>query len=260
MDEIIRVKNVSYSKYEELLTRRDELRKKALLYENAYISEFGDLILDVFKLKIECIRKKKTIEFCQAAINHGKSVDEEQLQRYLEKELLDFNKQLDEMIKENEAAKAADTITEFELLQIKKIYRKIAKQIHPDINPLVEKNSDLMELWQRAVIAYNCNKLKDLREVEVLVFKALDKIGGKALDVEIPNINNKIIELEEEIKKIQTTDPYQYKYLLDDEEAINDKKASLNDEKKSYKEYSDELEKILEGLLKKGVSFIWHMN
>ncbi len=260
MDEIIRVKNISYSRYEELLMRRDALRKEALIYEMAYIREFGDLILEVFKLKIECIRKKKTIEFCQASINHGKSVDEEQLQRYLKKELLDFNERLDEMIKEREAAKVTGTVTEFELLQIKRIYHKIVKQIHPDINPLVEKSKELMELWQRAVIAYNNNDLKELQEVELLVFKILDKMVGKALDVDIPDINNKIIELEEEITKIQTTDPYQFKYLLDDDEAVKDKKASLNDEKKSYKKYSDELEKILEGLLKKGVSFIWHMN
>ena len=62
-DEIIRVKNSAYSRYEELLLRRDELRKEAFQLERQYVRTFGDLILQVFEKKIECIRKNKTIEF-----------------------------------------------------------------------------------------------------------------------------------------------------------------------------------------------------
>ncbi len=63
MNDIIRVKNVSYDRYEELLMRRDAIKKEAFQYERAYVREFGDLILEIFQMKLECIRKKKTIEF-----------------------------------------------------------------------------------------------------------------------------------------------------------------------------------------------------
>ena len=56
MNEIIRVKNISYDRYEELLMRRDAIRKEAFIYERAFTREFGDLILEVFRMKIECIR------------------------------------------------------------------------------------------------------------------------------------------------------------------------------------------------------------
>ena len=69
MNEISRVKNVSYDRYEELLMRRDAVKKEAFLLERAYVREFGDLILEIFQLKLECIKKKKTIEFCQRADN-----------------------------------------------------------------------------------------------------------------------------------------------------------------------------------------------
>ena len=59
--EIIKVKNAALSKYEELLLRRDNLRKQAENYNLAYIREFGDLIEEEFRIKIECIRKKKEI-------------------------------------------------------------------------------------------------------------------------------------------------------------------------------------------------------
>lgn len=260
MNEIIRVKNVSYDRYEELLMRRDAIKKEAFQYERAYVREFGDLILEIFQMKLECIRKKKTIEFCQAAANHGNTVDQNRLQKYLKQELAAFQEQLNVMIQDAEDAKKTGQITEVELLQIKKNYHKMVKLIHPDINPMVEKSEKLQELWQRVIVAYNCNDLKLMQETEVLITKALEQLGNKTINIEIPNIDEKIEKLEAEITKIRETDPYQYKFLLEDSEAVQEKRDSLNEEKKSYEEYSTQLEEIIKGLMENGVSFVWRMN
>ena len=260
MEEIIRVKNLSYDRYEELLMRRDAVRKEAFKYDRAYVREFGDLILEIFQLKIECIRKKKTIEYCQAAVNRGLSVDQDQMQEYLRQEMAAFQAQLEDMIEDTENAKNAGEITEIELLQIKKIYHRMVKKIHPDINPIVAENEQLQELWQRVVTAYTSNDLKELQEAEILVNKLLKQIDAGALEIEIQNIDEKIAELEEEIKRICETDPYMYKFLLDDDEAVKEKTDSLNEEKESYEEYSSQLDEIMTGLLGSGVSFTWRMN
>ena len=260
MNEIIREKNASYDRYEELLLRRDAVRKEAFQFERAYVREFGDMILEVFRLKLECIRKKKTIEYCQMAANHGKSVDQKKLQEYLKNELAAFQEQLDRMVKDAENSKKTGNVTEAELLQIKKIYHKMVKVIHPDINPKIAQSEKLQELWHRMVVAYNCNDLKEMQETEVLITKALEQMGNATIEIEIPNIEEKIAQLEEEIKNIRETDPYQYKFLLDDSEAVGEKKNSLDEEKKSYEEYSNQLEEILQGLVESGVSFTWRMN
>ena len=260
MEEMIRVKNVSYDRYEELLMRRDAVKKEAFQYERAYIREFGDLILEVFQMKLECIRKKKTIEYCQAAVNHGKTVDQSQLQEYLKKELAAFQKQLDKMITDTENAKTGGKITESDLLLLKKIYHRLVKKMHPDINPKVAESEKLRELWQRVITAYNCNDLIMMQETEVLITKALAQMGNETMDIEIPDIEDKISELEEEITRIRETDPYQYIVLLSNPEAISEKKNSLKEEKKSYEEYGDQLEKILDDFLQDGVSFTWRMN
>ena len=57
-DAIIKVKNASYARYEELLLRRDAVKKRAFQYGQEYTRTFGELILKVFEKKIECIRKK----------------------------------------------------------------------------------------------------------------------------------------------------------------------------------------------------------
>ena len=260
MKEIIRVNNASYSRYEELLTKRDELKKKSFLYYRAYIREFGDLILEVYQTKIECIKKKKTIEYYQMALNKGGVVDRDALQEYLLKEMAEYQKQLDDMIKDNEASKDFGSISEMDLLKIKSIYRKIAKLIHPDINPMVNESEELIDLWNRVVIAYQCNELKEIQELEVLVHKALEQRGIDELEIDIPDINTKIDDLLKEIHDIETSNPYMYKFLLEDKEAIQEKKDSLKQELEEYQDYSKELDGIINELISGGVSIVWRMS
>ena len=260
MREIIRVENASYSRYEELLTKRDELRKKAFQYYRAYIREFGDLMLEVFQIKIECIKKKKTIEFYQRALNQGGVIDRDALDDYLVKEMAEYQKQLNDMIKDNEASKDFDTISEIELLKIKSIYRKLAKLIHPDINPMTYENEDLMDLWNRIVIAYQCNELKEIQELEVLTHKVLEQLGVDELEIDIPDISIKIDEVLKEIHDIETTNPYMYRFLLDDPKAIQEKKDSLKQELEEYQDYANELDKVIEEMVSGGMSIVWQMN
>jgi predicted nucleic acid-binding Zn-ribbon protein len=108
--------------------------------------------------------------------------------------------------------------------------------------------------------AYNCNSLEDMEEVEVLVNKALERLDMGYTEIEIPNLAEKIEAVEEEIKRIRETDPYQYKYLLDDPEAVREKRRDLEEQIRNYAEYEKELDSVIEGLLKSGVKIIWKMN
>ena len=85
MNQIIKVKNTSYARYEELLLRRDGLKKECFQLEKEYSRVFGELVIAVFREQMDCVKKKKTIEFCQAAVNRGKSANQAELQEYIEK-------------------------------------------------------------------------------------------------------------------------------------------------------------------------------
>ena len=117
-----------------------------------------------------------------------------------------------------------------------------------------------MELWQRVVLAYNCNNLAMLQETEILIMKALDQNGNAVIDIEISDIDEKIAGLEAEITAICETDPYQYKFLLLNPEAVKEKEESLNKAKKSYEEYDSQLEEILQSLFMNGMGMTWRMN
>jgi hypothetical protein len=260
MDELIRIKGEGYAEYEELLLRRDKLRKEAYIWQGQYMAEFGDMITALFEKKIECIKKKKMISFCQAAANKGETINQNALQAYLEQEMCEYNKQLKHMVAENEAAQNIGQVSTGDLAKIKKLYHKLAKMLHPDINPKTNEVPELQNLWQMIVISYNANDLEDLEEAEILVNKVLSNIGLKCIEVEITNISEKIAKIEDEITKIKTTNPYQYKYLLQNVNAVKEKKESLTNEMKEYEDYEKELERLIEQLMANEVSFVWRMN
>ena len=99
-----------------------------------------------------------------------------------------------------------------------------------------------------------------MEETEILVDTLLKKLNLGTIDITIPDIDEKIAELEVEIEKITSTDPYQYKYLLEDPAAVSQKKQELRMELKDYEEYGKQLDEILDSLLQKGMKLIWRMN
>lgn len=260
MKEIVKVQKASYAKYEELLLQKSALEKEALIWEQNYVRVFGELIIEIFNEKIKCIKKKKAISFCQAAINRGRAVTEEKIEKCVEEESRRYQKTLDSMIEEHKAAKAAGSVTELELLTIKKIYHKLVKLIHPDLNPNFAGNEKFQELWFQIVVAYNGNDLNSLQELENLVAKALEQSGQNVEKIEILDIEKKIADVEEEIKTIKETTPYQYQFLLLDPNAVAEKKKQLEEELRQYKEHANQLDQILKGMLEDGVPIIWETN
>ncbi len=255
--EIVYKEDGRYGEYENLLLDRERCRKEADQALRQYIRVFGEQITAVFKQKIACIERKKMLTYCMIYCNRGESVDMERVQEQIKQDMTDYQQQLHEMIAENEACKNVKRIPEHDVVKIRQIYRRIAKKLHPDLNPLTEEHEELMELWRRNVTAYNCNDLKELEEIEVLVDKALEDLGQGKTEISIPDIDFKIERLYEEIKKIKTTDPYLYRQLLDDPSLVREKKQTLDEELAEYKEYAQQLEQELKQFIVEGGTFTW---
>jgi len=162
---------------------------------------------------------------------------------YIEAEMAPYIAQLREL---QEIRKAKyEKIPEYDVMQIRKIYKAIVKEIHPDINPALFQNEEIRELWDRVVLAYNCNDLEALEELQVLVTRAKSQYEDKAVFLYIPDVEKRIEKLNAEIEKIMTTDPYLYRLILNDPQATEEKKKSLQEEIDSYIVYKEQLEKML---------------
>lgn len=243
--ELIKLKNSRYAEYENLLFRRDALRKEGEQFQLEYIKTFGDLMNDVFKKKIECIEKKKKIAFCQAKANKGLDILETELSSYIESTMTEYYEKLEEMISDTQMAKSGVQISVLELRKIKEIYRSLAKLIHPDKRPDLADDEYIKKLWRQIVIAYTYNNLSDLEELKFKTERYLEESGNDSFDIEIPDIEGKIRKVTEEIDSILNTIPYQYRFILESEAETESRIRELEDEWKSYEAYSEQLDEIL---------------
>ena len=108
--------------------------------------------------------------------------------------------------------------------------------------------------------SYRANDLEELEEAEILVNKFLADHHLDGNEIKIQDIDTKIEKLKEQIQKIKETNPYQYRFLLQDQEAVQNKKRELQKELEEYRVYEQELDQLLEQMMKNGVSFLWRMN
>ena len=249
--EIVRISGGDYFEYEALLLKRDSLEREAGLYMNEYTRVFGELLTEQYRAYIRCIELKKKIAFCQAAINCGTIVIEAELNAYISSEMEEYYEKLSDMAEESELCRNAEVVPEVDIRKIKKIYRSLAKQLHPDISPLTAEHPELMTLWNRAVTAYKCNSLKEIEEVQLLVNSFLERNGIDHADMVIPDIGAKIEQLKAEIDRIISTDPYQYRFLLQDEVLVQEKKEELQESIDELTAYANQLEEVLNELLGK---------
>ena len=128
--DLIKIALGDYPRYEELLLRKDKFEKEALHWYSEYIRVFGKYLIDVFEIKVECIRLKKLISLAQAQINQGFTPDMDKINELVNEQMLSYYEDLKNMVKEHEDAKKAKELPSHEILRIKKIYREIAKILH----------------------------------------------------------------------------------------------------------------------------------
>ena len=250
--DLIKSTDSRYEEYENLLLERDQITKEAGQIWTVYLQLFGKLITDNYEEKLECIKCKKTIAYYQNALNHGGVVDSAAMEKYMEQEMAEYYANLRRMLKENEDANNAGTSTPYEVARAKTLYRRLAKLIHPDINPETDHSKELQELWQRILIAYHHNDVKELSELEVLVRKVLKELGSEDVKVDIPDIEEKIEALKSEIEGIKQTEPYSLRYLVEDAEAAEKKKTELREELETYQKYHKELNEVILKMLQTG--------
>lgn len=226
--------------FQQCVLLRDQLKKEAINMQVQYNQIFGDLIIEAFQLKIACIRIKKEIGYCQMLVNQSKTILESDLKAYIERVMIEYNQELIDLHQQINAAKNASIISQKDFIEMKKMYRKIAKAIHPDLHPELFKKKEVKDLWNRTMIAYRCNHLEELKEIELLV----DALTFDTSHIQKENIECRIEKLNEEIKKIMNTNPYQYKYILNDQDEVKDCKDEYHREIQEYQRYKKDLEEI----------------
>lgn len=245
VQDLIKVKSSSYLRYEELLLKKEQLKKEAAKYGFLYEQMFDSLSKEVDAYRLDCVKKRKIISYCRSVLSSGSTIKQKELDDFVEKAIKDYQETLDFLNKDNgnKQSEDDDVITDAEKQKaLKTVFRQLAKQIHPDMNIDLKDDETIIDLWNRANIAYNCNNLEELEEIQVLTNRYLQSTNRKYIDVEIEDINERIFNINRSIYKITHTKPYIYKFILESDDSIAKKKDELYKELNDYKRYSEELD------------------
>ncbi len=256
--ELMIIENPRYKEYEDLLIERDQLLKEAESIWILYMQTFGRLITDIYAETIECIKRKKVIAFYQLMRNRGEMLDTLALQQYLQREMAQYNAHLEQMLREKQECDQAGKASPADVHQAKVIYRRLAKLLHPDMHPEQAEDPVLKDLWQRTLEAFARSDVKALIELEVLAHQALKHTAQAPPN--LPDLDERIARLKEEIFRILHTAPYIYRELLEDPVKVMEKKRELEEELASFQKYKEELDAVIEKLMQEGgVPILWNM-
>lgn len=262
MSEEIVLSNYLEELRREIRSLREQLsvllqEKEDLIYhvcpklESRYASVIGVYENRAHYLELQILELKRRIEMMQAAINRAKAISMEQMEDQIRKEYQAFHDKVEEERKkaeqnqksqrEKEAkeqefrkaweekygkSKSGDNrkAGEDKTPNLKDLYRKIVKRLHPDVNPNATEREK--ELFRKATKAYQEGDLVTLQEIYDEIFTGAseemeaDDLTPERLQEIVRKLKEQIRAVQEEIRKIKNRVPYLYKKLLDDPEKI----------------------------------------
>lgn len=228
-----------------LMLERDELRFVICKnIETEYMLKIGSLEYKAYEAQCAALRLKRKIELIQARKNRQEIINLTVIDKTLDEEFLEYEKKLNEQVeKMNDALEHSkgEYLSEADNKELKKLYRKIVKVLHPDINPDV--TAAQVKMLDNAINAYKNGDLKSLRIIDEMVGD--HKLPEKHQDAltqlkeEKERLDRMVASIQESITKIKSEYPYCVKDILEDEKKVEQKKAELEELLKQYKELAE---------------------
>lgn len=238
-----------------LLLERDELQFVICKnIETEYMLKLGSIEYKAYEAQCAALRLKRKIELIQAKKNRQEKVIISAIEETLDSEFAEYQKQLNEQIdKMNDALKRskAEVLSDEDNKELKKLYRKIVKALHPDINPDVSEAQ--VQLFDNAVSAYKSGDLGTLRIIGEMVgnnpLPEQRKDAMTQLVEERERLQGLLKSIRESIDNIKSEYPYTMKDILEDTEKTEQKKQELENILEQYNElisiYKSRIEEML---------------
>ena len=239
-----------------LLNERDELTFVICRnIESEYMVKLGSLEIALFKVQCKVLRLKRKLAMIQQRLNRREHIDVQAIESELDVEFEEYQKKLGEQVDRlNEAIRRrkGEFLTEAETKEVKKLYYKIVKNIHPDLNP--NAGAAEWDLLYSAMEAYKNGDLETLRIIEKTFVDeegfVPNENGLRAMEEEKHWLEALIQGVEDEIRQIKESFPYNVRPILEDTEALEEKRCeyehAIELEQSIYESYQERLASIME--------------
>ena len=214
-----------------------ERRECMITYERVHLTTvyaelIGRLQLEVFETETAVRKLKRTSELIQAQRNRGEKVNMGIINRTVELEFAEQERQLQMQLEELKQARAyldSPHLCEEESAELKSLYRALMKRLHPDWNPV--QTDQEKDLFLRAKAAYNSCDLQELRNILLMcdMQSNIDSIAPDEMDERIAKLEQSLRDLRQRIDQLNTTFPFTYRDKLKDEAWVAEEQEKLRE-------------------------------
>lgn len=229
-----------------LILRKDELRfHEAKNIRAEYMLKVGSKELAVWRKSIEYRRQKRKLSKLRAYINRGEKPDAGKVEEELEMEFIEYEDKIRARTEEVSNALfrlEGEVLTEEQAKELRDMYTKIVKRLHPDLNPGADEND--VKTFYMAVSAY---KDADLDKMRAIYWMVIDDREAVIPEVDL---EARIMELRAEIEMIERSFPFDKREFLKDAEAVAERNMELDE---MMDDYSEQIEIVNEAIFKLGV-------
>lgn len=239
-----------------LLLERDELRFVICRnIETAYMLKLGGLEYKAYEAQCKALRLRRKIELIQARKNRQEKISISAIEEALDDEFSEYQKNLNRQVKKmNEAIERSKCkqLTEEENRELKRLYRKIVKELHPDLNPGV--SAEKIKLFNNAVVSYKNGDLTALKIINEMVGDSDTTKRSKNVMLQLAEEKEHLQGLLKPIKKsiedIKSKYPYNLKGIVDSEEKTEQMRRELEHILEQYNVMIETYERTIEEMLR----------
>lgn len=239
-------------KYRELFVEADMLKNDLDYIMTKWSQTFGEYETKSARLELSTGKKMKYATYLKDCKEKGIKPEGARVKASIEAELYPMYKHVEE--KEEINKQLAGQQLPMPILpkpsdEVKELYIKIAKNLHPAVNEKVADNAAFEDLWHQVVIAYWYNNLNQLKVLDLHYNLAADTANvGEEEDV--AGVEEKINDLKKSIEDMKKSPLNQYRDVIDDSSVLNDMKNQMIININRYNNYDRNMDKIIADLEK----------
>lgn len=230
-EELIEQFDVLSMEYIRLLNDKDVLTEwgKPQL-EALYATRVGVHQIELLKLQLNIKALKRKLELARSAINQGEVPDFQAIEDLVSEELIlaqvQINFQVDQLRQSKEMLSNLSSPTKS--AELRKLYRIMARQLHPDINPNLSEAQT--NLWHQVKNAYETGDLDRLKALQIVYEKELsgfdtmkDLMTVEELLLKVSVLKEGIKVLDEQILAIRSEFPFTVEDQIKDDVWVAEK-------------------------------------
>lgn len=210
----------------KLIIDRDYLTTTVLpAIEAEYNLKIGSLEYEAFTLECHVRRARRRLELANSYLNRNELIPSTHIESALDDEFSHWQAKIEELRRTLETARAFELtpcLSATETRELQTLYRRLAKRLHPDLNPRQQERE--RNLWLQVADGYRNGALVELRTLSLLLdgeppTAAASDAHTSVLDA----LRSRRDELRTHIERalaylahLKTTTPYTLQQKLDD--------------------------------------------